>query len=387
MVMSLPDDISITLKGVGTVEIINAGIAQQIVDTVKSVCDQNINFIDSSGMIIASTDPQRINTFHEIGYQAAMTATTIEVFDDESYFGTKKGINIPVMYHDRLIAVIGITGEVGKVRRYAFLAQKITNIILRERELEALGTQKKNRQNYVIRSLISSERIEKNYLSETLAENGLCENSICRVVVVQLNERYNPNNLFMIQSAITQTFLRMDLTFFRYSYPNEYILIARSDKVEQKMDALKKLASEYDTVLKIGVGSAVRISQSSLSYQNAQMALECQKKCGTVMLYDKLDYELLLGNVNAHNRESYIEKVLKGLSGEEIALLECYYEEEMSLKATSERLYIHKNSLQYKLNSIREQTGYDPRKFRDAVVLYSAIKLLRTVQHMNKTLD
>ena len=41
-------------------EMINSTIAQQIVDTVKDVCQQNINFIDASGMIIASTDPQRI---------------------------------------------------------------------------------------------------------------------------------------------------------------------------------------------------------------------------------------------------------------------------------------------------------------------------------------
>ena len=96
-------------------EMINSTIAQQIVDTVKDVCQQNINFIDASGMIIASTDPQRINTFHEIGYRAAATATTIEVTEDDSFFGTKKGINIPVMYHDRLVAVIGISGEVEEV--------------------------------------------------------------------------------------------------------------------------------------------------------------------------------------------------------------------------------------------------------------------------------
>lgn len=359
-------------------EMINSTIAQQIVDTVKDVCQQNINFIDASGMIIASTDPQRINTFHEIGYRAAATATTIEVTEDDSFFGTKKGINIPVMYHDRLVAVIGISGEVEEVRQYACLAQKITNIILRERELEALGTQKKNRLNYVIRGLISNEQIDKAYLEETLAENGINDKTICRVVVVRLDARYNPNNLFMIQSAITQTFVQMDLSCYRYSYPNEYILIAPNERLSHQMTALKQLAKEYETVLMIGVGSAVKLMQSALSYQCAQMAIECCKKPGTVTLYDTLDYELLLGNVSPHNREAYIKKVLQPLTEEEIELLECYYEEEMSLKATSERLYIHKNSLQYRLNSIREQTGYDPRKFRDVVVLYSAIKLRAT---------
>lgn len=35
-------------------------------------------------------------------------------------------------------------------------------------------------------------------------ENGLSGDELCRVVIVRLNVRYNPNNLFMIQSAITQ---------------------------------------------------------------------------------------------------------------------------------------------------------------------------------------
>ena len=35
-------------------EIINAGIAQQIVDTVKDVCQQNINFIDASGINVVN---------------------------------------------------------------------------------------------------------------------------------------------------------------------------------------------------------------------------------------------------------------------------------------------------------------------------------------------
>lgn len=100
--------------------------------------------------------------------------------------------------------VIGISGAVEEVRKYAYLAQKITDILLKERELESLGAQKKNRLNYVIRCLINRENMNTAYLSDTLKENGLSEDTLCRVVIVRLNVRYNPNNLFMIQSAITQ---------------------------------------------------------------------------------------------------------------------------------------------------------------------------------------
>ena len=46
---------------------IDQSLAMQIVNTVKDVCGQDINFIDQSGIIFASTNPNRIGTFHEIG--------------------------------------------------------------------------------------------------------------------------------------------------------------------------------------------------------------------------------------------------------------------------------------------------------------------------------
>ena len=38
-------------------------------------------------------------------------------------------------------------------------------------------------------------------------------------------------------------------------------------------------------------------------------------------------------------------------------------------------IYIHKNTLQYKLNNIHTKTGLDPRRFQDAVILYLATRL------------
>ena len=48
-------------------------LAQQIVNTIKDVCSYDINFINPSGTIIASTNSARIGTFHEIGRKAAAT--------------------------------------------------------------------------------------------------------------------------------------------------------------------------------------------------------------------------------------------------------------------------------------------------------------------------
>ena len=107
-------------------------LAQQIVNTIKDVCSYDINFINSSGTIIASTNSARIGAFHEIGRKAAVTGTTIEVAESDNFTGTRQGINMPLYHEDRLLAVIGITGSPEKVRKYAFLAQRITSLLIRE---------------------------------------------------------------------------------------------------------------------------------------------------------------------------------------------------------------------------------------------------------------
>ena len=81
-------------------------------------------------------------------------------------------------------AVIGISGDINEVRKYAYLAQKITSILLKERELDRMGVQKKNRMNYIIHSLIYNEPIENSYVADSLEKYGFENDTICRCVVI-----------------------------------------------------------------------------------------------------------------------------------------------------------------------------------------------------------
>lgn len=356
--------------------VISQTTAQQIVDTVKDVSGRNINFINEKGSIIASTDANRIGTFHEIGYKAITTGCTLEVSDDDAFFGTRKGINIPVMHNGNIIAAIGISGDVEEVRRYAYLAQKITSLLLKERDLDSLGSQKRSRQNYIIRSLIHQEPMDHRYFLDTLQENKITESTLCRVVLVQLNSKYNPNNLFMIQNSITQTFDRMESSFYTYNYPNEYILIANDNILRYHMYILKQLVTTYHNILTIGIGNKVKIESIYTSYHCARLSIQASGKNQPLMLYDDLDYDLLLGSISDTLKKQYLDKTIKNLQEADLLVLKTYFETDMSLQKTCEQLYIHKNSLQYKLNRIHEKCGYNPRHFRDAIVLYSAIRLL-----------
>ena len=75
---------------------ISKNLAQEIVNAVKEVVDKDINFIDKNGVIIGSTDKNRLNTFHQAGYKAVKTLSNITVEDNSEYEGSKKGINYPI---------------------------------------------------------------------------------------------------------------------------------------------------------------------------------------------------------------------------------------------------------------------------------------------------
>lgn len=57
------------------------------------------------------------------------------------------------------------------------------------------------------------------------------------------------------------------------------------------------------------------------------------------------------------------------------AIMSLFAKHTGSLDACAKELFIHKNTLQYQLNKIKNLTGYDPRNYRDFSVLYIALLL------------
>ena len=136
---------------------ISLNLAQEIVNAVKEVVDKDINFIDENGIIIGSTDKERLNTFHEAGYQAIKTLTNVIVEGSSKYEGSKSKINYPIKINNEAIGVIGITGEPNEISRYGFLVTKITEVFIKEQQLNYKFEADKQRINYVVKSIIYND--------------------------------------------------------------------------------------------------------------------------------------------------------------------------------------------------------------------------------------
>ena len=364
---------------------ISKTLAQQIVDTIHDVCQYHINFITTDGMIYASSDPSRIGTFHEIGKQVASTGKTIEVDSDNIYPGTHKGINIPIYYHREMVAIVGISGDIREVTRFAHLAERISHILLHEKELVAIHRSLDEKKLYVIQSL-QSQGLDKNlYFLDCLHTFHLHPSDIFQVVTIEVNTRYNLVNISLLEQDIQKFLASLNESVFSYIYPNKFIALIRNQTFQSHFEKFTQFANENQNIIQLALGMARPLENIKEAWDSSTIALDAIRNTKqTYALFDELSLEILLTGISSTHRLEFTKKLLKDLTKDDIQFLHTYYDEDMSLQNTASRLYLHKNTVQQRLNRIQDKTGLNPRKFKEANLFYLAIELNRINTSTNK---
>ena len=364
---------------------IRNSLAQQIVDAIRSICDYDINFIDTDGRILVSTDPARVGGIHEAARRAAALGTAETVTEDDPVTGTRRGINQPIRYQGETAAVIGITGDPEEVRRYARLVQRITVLLLREHEVEVEDHIRRTQVNHVIRALIYNETPDREYLEEVLGRYGITDpGGMYTTVLVHLNPGAQPDLLSGIEEEIFHTFRQMQPCLYTFNYPDEYVLITGTALLGKKTYLLERLLQSRRGLLKIAEGESCRLVRQHRSYDSARLVLQSMRAEDSIVRYEDLDLELLMVSVPEHVREAYLGRVTGRLEQKDRELLDIYFKKGLSLKETAEALFLHKNTLQYRLKRILELTGYDPREFRDAEALHLGLMLEKVREYREK---
>lgn len=136
------------------------------------------------------------------------------------------------------------------------------------------------------------------------------------------------------------------------------------------------LSDTYLIILHFGVGSICTDEFSSLtSFKEAQFGCKWLEKhpLGKIIFYEDMTIERLFIESSSKQMNTLSSKVLGKINAKELTeyskLLEIYEKYNGSLLKSSRALYIHKNTLQYRLNKLFELTGYNPRNLSDFVVL------------------
>lgn len=115
--------------------IITTALANEIVARAMAIIHHNVNVIDHHGQIIASGERHRIGEQHEIAREVIRTGKRIcinNTAEAARFQNVHPGINHPIMYDDRVVMVVGISGDPAAISRYAELAVLTAELLVRQ---------------------------------------------------------------------------------------------------------------------------------------------------------------------------------------------------------------------------------------------------------------
>ena len=368
--------------------------AQRIVGEIGNIVRQNINMMDEQGYIIASTDATRIGNFHE-GAQRIVEQQLDELYitPEAATPTARAGLNLPIQHKGRIVGVIGITGEYTQVIGYGQVVKKMTEILMREST-----EQDEKRLDLRVHSRFLEDWVLGNGLTQpqALGERGLALGIDVtlprRVMVVSVQEldRYidtaaGQKLIEKLETAVA-SIAEEDAANIILRNTARQILLLRAHTGAQLTAFAQRLCGmareKFGVRLAVGIdGGAADVHKA---YAQANKAWRsARREPGGILAYDHVTLELFLGDIPKHAKEEYLHKVFGGCSYEElcrwIGLLEAYFAAEGSISSAADALYVHKNTLQYKLKKLAELTGCDVRLPSGAPVFYMALLFFKEV--------
>ncbi len=142
------------------------------------------------------------------------------------------------------------------------------------------------------------------------------------------------------------------------------------------------LNAEFFAKVTIGIGTVVdNIKELARSYKEAQVALDVGKVFDTeksIVSYENLGIGRLIYQLPTTLCEMFLQEVFKNgsldnLDRETLLTIQCFFENNLNVSETSRKLFVHRNTLVYRLEKIRKLTGLDLREFDHAITFKVAL--------------
>ncbi|MBP3218060.1 MAG: helix-turn-helix domain-containing protein [Lachnospiraceae bacterium] len=167
---------------------------------------------------------------------------------------------------------------------------------------------------------------------------------------------------------------------------------------EQDLMRISSLIMEYleragVTEIRIAYGTVVQeIREVSRSYKEAKMALDVSRifmENAAIIPYTELGIGRLIYQLPVPLCKLFIRETFKGKDPEELdeetlATIDRFFENNLNVSETSRQLFIHRNTLVYRLDKLQKSTGLDLRIFEDAITFKIALMVEKYMKYMEK---
>ena len=146
--------------------------------------------------------------------------------------------------------------------------------------------------------------------------------------------------------------------------------------------------------IRIAYGTVVQeIKEVSRSYKEAKMALDVGKIFfdeRDIVAYSELGIGRLIYQLPIPLCKMFIREIFDGRSPDEfdeetLATIYKFFENSLNVSETSRQLFIHRNTLVYRLDKLQKSTGLDLRVFEDAITFKIALMVVKYMRYMENT--
>jgi carbohydrate diacid regulator len=379
--------------------IITQELAQQIVDRAMTLAQHNVNIMDEKGIIIGSGHKHRLGTFHKGAQDVIQGNRVIEIYPHELdiYPGSLPGVNWPIVLEDQLIGVVGVSGQPDEVRDTARLIKAVTELIL-EREVlrDEIRFHQQLREQFAVQLLSENVAANSKGLSRTAKMLDFNMDLPRFVAVADIrplleHARENYGNLEFAALRTRENILgsleRSDLISPEdiYAFLDNHLIVVKHCQ-PQNWDSQSAwglslgllLASGDDrSQLPVGFGSiAPSFMNLFLSYREALFALKNTLPGITNSIYQFDIMAGYLARVAANSAECQALTQLRRSVGEKLerkydmhATVRALLENNLNMTATAQALFIHRNTLIFRLEKLKEATSLEPSRSLNHAIL------------------
>lgn len=256
------------------------------------------------------------------------------------------------------------------------------------------------------------ERFDKdNFIKNLLLDNLLLvdiynrakklhiETEVRRVVyVVETNREKDGNELEKVRSIFGGK-----SKDFVTAVDEKNIIVVKELAENETYEDLEKTAevilnlfkADEDCEAYIAYGTVVNeIKEVSRSYKEARMALDVGKiffEEKNIIAYSALGIGRLIYQLPIPLCKMFIKEIFDGKSPDDfdeetLTTINKFFENSLNVSETSRQLYIHRNTLVYRLDKLQKSTGLDLRVFEDAITFKIALMVVKYMKYM-ETLD
>ncbi len=348
---------------------------QSLIYQMKDSVDRVIGVIDEKGAVVACSQLSRIGETHSEVVEEISYTFDVLTFGENTY----KAIGSHT--HAECIVFAEGTDEFAKT--------VVSLIGVALGNLKSLYDEKYDKANFIKNIILDNILPSDIYVkAKELHLDG--DNRRC-VYLIRFHNRGD-----IVPFDVVQNMFPDKVKDYVISIGENEVVLVKELKSASDVRSIESFAkmivdtasSEFFLKTTVGIGSVVTsIKELARSFKDAQVAIEVGKVFDTekdVINYETLGIGRLIYQLPTTLCEMFLQEVFKrgsleSLDRETLLTIQAFFENNLNVSETSRRLFVHRNTLVYRLEKIKKLTGLDLREFDHAITFKVALMVKKYV--------